>query len=173
MRNVVGHPSGAQRMHGVHSEVAHAAVLAVQLDHALPVDLLVGVKVAAVEQTAPHLDDLPEGVLLDGAEDAASAGEEGKFRRAGDDHVGVVVDCAENLLVCGKVDAKGLFAQQVLSGADDVGVELAVEVVRHGAVNRVYVGASEQVVVVRRFEITLSKLSRTSRTAWGWCRRWR
>src|SRR5512138_2768832 len=54
--------------------------------------------------------------------------------------------------VGGEINPKGLLAEQVFACADDVGIELLVQDMRHGAVNRVNVAAVEQVVIVGGFD---------------------
>ncbi len=48
------------------------------------------------------------------------------------------------------VDAEGLLSHEMLAGPDDVTVDLLVQVVRYGAVDRVHVRGSQQVLVVSR-----------------------
>lgn len=75
-----------------------------------------------MEQPRRDFNNLPETPLLDEANQALRAGEEGKFRRAGDDDLWMLVNGFEDGAVRRKVNAEGLLAKQVLTRLDDVDV---------------------------------------------------
>src|SRR5690606_24217606 len=109
-------PAHTERdMERVHAEITHTAVFAIDRDHTLPVDLLGRVKVAAVQETALSLDDLAEASSAEVAQDALGAGEERKFRRAGDGEIRLRGDFSHDFGVGRGVDAEWLLAKQVFS----------------------------------------------------------
>ena len=124
-------------MERVHPEVAQAAVLAVEARLPLPVDRLVRVEVARVEEERPHLEHAPVPPLGDEAPDLLAARVERELGRAAHEQVGVAADLGVDRVVRGAVDAERLLAEQVLPGAQDVAEDLLVEVVRDGDVHRV------------------------------------
>ncbi len=113
------------------SEVAHAAVLAVESGDALPVDRLRRVEVATVEKQRPHLDRAPETALADEPRHLLAAGKERQLGRAPNEKVGMLPDLGVDGGVRREVDPERLLAEQVLPGPKTGDVDLLVEVVRH------------------------------------------
>ncbi len=141
-------PAEAQRqVQHVHPEVVHDARLAAELGLALPVDRLVAVEVAGVQERVLDLDQLAERAGADRVVGELGAGEVGHLARAaGEDVRGL--DRLDDAAAGGEVDAERLLAQEVLAGVDGLEVELLVQVVRDGEVEDVEVGVLEQRVAV-------------------------
>src|SRR5688572_1514569 len=101
-------------MEGVHAEIAHDAVLPVELGPPLPVDGLLRVEVARVEEGGAHLEHATVATFRYPAPDPLPTRVEGKLRGAADEQVGVRGDLGVDRLVRRQVDAEGLLAQEVL-----------------------------------------------------------
>src|SRR5690606_30731587 len=105
--DVLRAPAGAEwDVHDVQPEVAHAAVLAVRLDAALPVDRLLRVEVAGVPEIRLHVYDAPEAPLQRPARDLVRAGVERELRRDAHQHAGAGRDGRVDGLVGRAVDAE-------------------------------------------------------------------
>jgi hypothetical protein len=134
----------------VHAEVAHAAVGAVELGLALPVDRLVRVEVARVQEAAADLEDAARAALRHPAGDGLAAREEGHLRRAAHEQLGMAGDRRHDPLVGIDVDPERLLAEQVPARLEDRHVQLGVQVVWHSAVDGLDVGVVEQISPVGR-----------------------
>ena len=146
---VARQPARAQgKVECVHAEVAHAAVLAVPRGLPLPVDRLLRVEVARVEEERAHLEDAPEAAFRDPAGHPLSAGVERQLRGAAHEQVGVSVDLGRDRLERREVDPEGLLAEEVLAGPEDGRVELLVQVVGDGAVDGLHGIVGEELPVV-------------------------
>ena len=55
---------------------------------------------------------------------------------------------AQDLLAGGQIDPERLFGQQMLAGTDDIGIDLRVLVVRHGAVNGFDLRIFQKLVII-------------------------
>ena len=129
-------------------EVTHATVFPVCLGAALPVYWLVGVEVAAVAEACFEFNDLPELAVLDHLGDPLRAREKWEFARTSDDDSGVFVDDRDDSLSGWKVDSEWLFGEEVLPCPNAVDVDLLVQVVRNGAVDRLNVRICEKLPIV-------------------------
>jgi hypothetical protein len=143
---------------GVHAQVAHDPVLAVLRGAALPVDRLLRIEVARVQERRAHLEHAPVPPLGDPAPDALPAGVERQLRGAADEELRARGDLRADRLVGPEVDAERLLAEQVLPGPEAGGVDLLVEVVRDGAIDRLDRVVRQEIAVVgektrRRLEL--------------------
>jgi hypothetical protein len=108
---------------------------------------LVGSRSLGVEEAVADREDLAERAGLGSGDGALHAGK--KRELGGDAHkaaefVAFVADAAGG----GEVDAEGFLGEEVFAGAKHVEVEGLVEVVRHGDVNHIDVGAGEKHAVI-------------------------
>jgi hypothetical protein len=133
---------------GVHAEVAQAAVLAVEGGLPLPVDRLPRVEVAGVEEEGAHLEDAAEAPLGDPARDPLAAGVEGELGGAADEQIRPLGDRGVDGLVRGQVDPERLLAEEVLAGLEAGDVEVLVQVMGDGAVDRLHRVVGQELAVV-------------------------
>ena len=75
-------------------------------------------------------------------------GKKGNSDEQRGEHLGMGAQLGEDLLVGSQVDPERLLSQQVLAGADDVAINLRMQMVWHGAVDRVHAGVGEQLAIV-------------------------
>ena len=61
-------------MLGMYSEVSHASVLTVYLDHSFPIDRLFQIHIARMAESGTHFDNLAELVILYPADKLLTAG---------------------------------------------------------------------------------------------------
>src|SRR5713226_6665446 len=81
--NVVWEPMHTKRnMQDVHTEVSHAAVLAIRRYPPLPVDWLMWIEITAMQKARLHLQDRPKSLLADETQNFLCAWEEWKLRGA-------------------------------------------------------------------------------------------
>ncbi len=85
-------------------------------------------------KTRPHLEDTAEAAIGEPARDRLAARVERKLRRAA--HEQPRRDRPVDRRVRGQVDPERLLAEQVLARLEHGDVDLLVQVVRHGAVDR-------------------------------------
>ena len=138
---------------------------------ALPVDRLVRVEVAGVQERAFDLEDAADAAVASQRTTAWPPGKNGNSDEQRTNTSGWLATAAMIALVGVEVDAERLLAEQVLAGLDDVDVQLGVQVVGHGAVDRVDVRVVEQLALVgRRAAASGSSRSYQASTP-GWCRR--
>ena len=143
------YPAGAEgNVADVHSQVAHAAVLAVEFDHSFPVDRFVRVEVAGVEEAGLHLDDSPERASSIIRPIRWSAGKKGNSEEHRTKTSAWRADASEDRIVGRLVDTERLLAHQVLACLDGSAVELLVQMVRHGDVDGLHVGIRQQLPIV-------------------------
>ena len=170
--HVARHPPRPQgQVQRVQTEVAHHAVLAVQLRAALPVDRLARVEVAGVQEERAHLEHAPVAALADEARHFLPSGEEGELGRAAHEQVGACCDRAVDRVVGGQVDAERLLAEKVLAGLEDGDVEICVQVVRHRAVDGLDRLVGEQLTPLGDELRRRMRAGRTMRARPGSCRR--
>src|SRR5690606_27327022 len=104
-------------------------------------------EVAGVQEAVADGEDLAEAAGVEGGDGGLAAGQERELGGDADNAAesgGSVADAAGG----GEVDAEGFLGEQVFARAEHVEVERLVEVMRHGDVNDVDVGAGQQRVVV-------------------------
>ena len=137
------------------AEIAHAAVNAVHAVFALPVDRLVGVEVACVIESRLDFNDLTELATLGPLDHLLAGGKERELTGTAAEDLGVIFECFQNGVVLRLVHAKRLFPHQMLPGIDDVTVDLLMQDVRDGAVDRLNILAGQQIAIVREviFEV--------------------
>ena len=82
-----------------------------------------------------RLDHAAEEALLIPAEKLLCGGIIRELTGAADKHLRMLPHGVQNAPAGGQIDPERLFGQQMLAGADNIGVDLCVLVVRHGAVN--------------------------------------
>ena len=133
---------------GVDAQVAHAAVVAVDGAHALPVDGLVQIHVRGMADGEARLDDAAEGPLAVPFHHLLHGGIVGKLAGAAHEHLRVFRHGGLDRLKARQVHAEGLFAQEVLARADHVAVDLRVQVVGHGTVHRLHLGVFQKLMVI-------------------------
>ena len=133
---------------GVNAQVAHAAVVAVDIAHALPVDGLVQIHVRGMADGEARLDDAAEGALAVPFHHLLHGGIVGKLAGAAHEHLRVLRHGGLDRFKTRQVHAKGFFAQKVLARADHVAVDLRVQVVGHGTVHRLHLGVLKQLAVI-------------------------
>ena len=147
-KNALRFPAEAERdMDGVHAEVAHHADLAAGGGLAFPVGGLVGVEVAAVEETGMDFQHAAQLASAHEFNGLLCAGGEGEFRTHAHEAaagLGGVRDAP----CCGEVNAEGFFGKQILSGSKHVAVNLLVQMMRHGDIDGVDILAREQFAMV-------------------------
>ena len=135
-------------MLGVDAEVAHAAIRAVGLQLPFPVDGLAQVHIRRVLDGEACLDHAAEEALLIPAEELLRGGVIRKFARAADKDLRMLPHGAQDLLAGGQIDPERLFGQQMLAGTDDIGIDLRVLVMRHGAVNGFDLRIFQKLVII-------------------------
>ena len=101
-----------------------------------------------MQERGAHLDDPPEPSRLHRFEDAQGSRPERELARAADEQLGRARGDVRDRPARGCVDPERLLGEEMLAGAEDLDVELLVQVVRDGAVDGVDVGAREQLVHV-------------------------
>jgi hypothetical protein len=136
-------------MDGVQPEIAHAAVLAVELRLPLPVDRLARVEVARVQEERAHLQHPAEPPLGDPARDLLPTREERELRGAADEQLRMGRDRLVDPLVRAQVDSERLLAQQMLPRVQAGDVHLLVEVVRDRNVDGLHGVVCQQLAIVR------------------------
>ena len=82
------------------AEVAQAAVLAVELGPAFPVDRLVRIEVARVQKLRAHLEHTAEAAFVDEAEHLLTAREERELGRTADEELRMRRNLDNDRLVC-------------------------------------------------------------------------
>ena len=131
-------PAGPERhVADVHAQVAHAAVFAVELDHALPVDRLVRVQIAGVQEAGVDLDDLAQTrrpsiiapMLLTRRERTGTPTSSARTRPGAPRCAALIASLA------GWSMPNGFSPIRCLPAAMMSHIELLVQVVRHGAVD--------------------------------------
>ena len=108
---------------GVYAQISAAAVLAVEFDHALPVDGLVEVHVAAVVESCMDLKNLAELALSVPIYHGLHSGVVGELAAAAYERAGSLMICFEYIVVCLFVDTEGLFAEKRFAALDNVDIE--------------------------------------------------
>ena len=136
----------------MHTQIAHTTIFPVDGLNAFPVDFFPGIEIAAVQQAGAYFDNSAESPFINRPDDPLRAGEKWKFRGAGNDDISGLRYGREDRLICLQIDTKGLFAEQVLSCTNDVHIHPLVKIMRDGAVYSVYIGAVQQIVIIRRLQ---------------------
>ena len=85
-------------------------------DDAFPIQRLLRIEVAGVQEAGVDLDDSPETAGLDHPPDPLDGGNEGELRGASHEHVRVFGRAGQDGVVGRLVDAERFFAEQMFSG---------------------------------------------------------
>jgi hypothetical protein len=109
-----------------------------------------GVEIAGVKKTAIDFQDLPESFSLNHVPDSLHGWEKGEFRRTSHQQFRVLLVRRHDGSVSGPVYAKRFLAHEVLARFQGRAVELLMQVVRDGAVNRFHLGIGQEFLVVPR-----------------------
>ena len=144
-------PSKAQRkVASVHAEVVENAAFAASRVEAFPVGCFGGIEIAAVMEAGDDFEDATDFTGASNFEGTLCSGEERHFRTAAHEAT-ALVNFFDNA-VCGrKIDAEGLFGEEIFAGVQDVEVDFLVEIVRNGGVDDIDLRVGEECVVVGDF----------------------
>ena len=103
-----------------------------------------------MQESGLDLDDLAQMPRADEIDNPLRARIVGQLGRAPDEALGMRVDGGHDAGVRRRIDPEGFFPEQVLSRRQDIGVDVVVQVVRHGAVDGLHVVIGQKGAVVRR-----------------------
>ena len=131
----------------MHAEVAHHTDFAARRILALPVDRLGRIEVAGMEEGRAHFERTPEFSLAGELEHALRSGQEREFRTAAHE-APEFFGARGNVPRGGEIDAERFFGQQVFARFQDIKIDLLVQLVRDGDVDRIDFRAGQQFAVV-------------------------
>src|SRR5215469_358986 len=112
-------------MEGMQPQITHAAIFAVVLDHAFPINRFFRIEIRRVEDAALDFYDLAEIFFQQSTDDGHSPRKERKFRRAANKDVRVLFDNAQDRAISVQIDTERLFSEQVFPCLNDVRIKLS------------------------------------------------
>ena len=132
----------------MHAQVTEAAVGAVELELALPVQGFLGVQVAGMQETGIDLDNAAERTPVDGLADALGGGKEGPLRGTPEEDVGLGAPSVQDGGVGGQVEAQRFLAEQVFAAVDGRATDLLVQMMGYGDINSVHGWVGDQLAII-------------------------